>query len=86
MTIIDRCPHLASASLFEKLAEMFRSKTFIIFAANELAKAYCTIEGCPYNAIDEHQKEQIASCWASIPAADAVAHQVGTVATCANTH
>ena len=65
-----------NSTLFEKLGEMFTSKSFTIYAANELCRAYCVLEGCPFEEISEHQKDKIACSWASIPAADAVAHQM----------
>jgi len=37
---------------FGMLREMFRSKAFIVYAANELHKAYCALEGCVYAPID----------------------------------
>ena len=61
---------------FQKLRDLFRSKDFTVYAANELDKAYCVLEGCVHTPIDEFQRERIACCWASIPAADAVAHQM----------
>lgn len=63
-------------SCFAKQREMFHSKAFIVFAANELDKAYCVLEGVVHSPMDEHQKEQIGCCWAPIPAADAFAHQM----------
>merc|ERR1712166_1891 len=61
---------------FQRLDDLFRSKDFTVYAANELDKAYCVLEGCVHTPIDEFQRERIACCWASIPAADAVAHQM----------
>lgn len=68
---------LQNSNLFTKLRDLFRSKAFTVYAANELDKAYCVLEGCVHIPIDEHQKERIACSWAAIPAVDAVAHQIG---------
>jgi hypothetical protein len=74
MTFMQRIHR--NATVFDKIHEMFRSKSFTVHAANELHKAYCTLEGCEYIAIDEQEKEKIACAWAPIPAADAIAHQI----------
>jgi hypothetical protein len=78
MTFIGRVKQ--DATLFEKLHEMFRSTSFTVFAANELTKAWCVLEGCEFQPINEHEKEKIACSWASIPAADCVAHQMAFIA------
>jgi len=62
--------------LFDRLHEMLCSRTFTLYAANEMQRAYCMMSGFPYEPIDRMDKEKIAMSWAPIPAADAVVHMI----------
>lgn len=54
-------------SLFDKLHEMLCSKSFTLYAANEMQRAYCMMSGFAYTPLKATEKEKIATSWAPIP-------------------